>query len=230
MILTRKDYNDFEEMILETVGRFEQGYGLGFFYEHINFTFETAEKAIVEHAKQYNAEFEKEDFEVRHNIFLHDPMHELNSVPLTETLYKSHFITMHSEFERAWREIVEIHNQFLPERKYGKLTDEFMRKGDPNCILDKVLNKHLVLLSYNFVRNKIVHQGCKTIAPEFTTLKSFVDTGKMPHLKIDIQGDKAILTIKEICFNFQYGNYIISFISDIAETSYRERHPLNSHL
>ena len=225
----KKDYNDFEELILDSVGRFEQGYGLEFFYEHINFTFETAEKAILQQTNQYNAEFEKEDFEVRQSIFFSDPMHKLNSIPLTETLHKSHLITMHSELEKTWREIIELYNQFFPRRESGKINEEFLKKGDANCLLDKVLIKHSILLSYNFVRNKIVHQECKTTSLEFSKLKSFVDTGEMPYLRIEINGDAARLTIENIKFNFQYGNSITSFISDIAETSYRERHPLNSH-
>ncbi len=224
----KKDYNSFELSILDTVGMFEKGYGLEFFYEHINFTFDTAEKSILQQTKQYNIEFEKEDFEVQQCLVFCDPVHRINSIPLTETLHKAHFITMHSELEKTWHEIIDIYNQFFPKRESGKVNETFLKQGDPNCLLDKVLNKHSILLSYNFIRNKIVHQGCKTIAPEFTTLKSFVNSGKIPHLKIDVQGDKAILTIEEIKFNFQYGNYITSFISDIAETSYNERHLLNS--
>lgn len=221
----RKDYNDFEEEILSVVGSIHDRLGLEFFYEHINQTFDIAEKAVLLNSEKYKTWFESEDYETRQSIYLYDPDHQLNITPLNEMLRNAHFITIHSEFENTWREILRIHNQFLPKREYSPLNDKFLTnsKAVPTCILDKVVKENKILISYNYLRNKIVHQNAPTNSPEYLDLKKYVDLGEIEHLKILETDDKATFVMTNNKFIRKYAERIVKFIAAIADKSFDER-------
>ncbi len=221
----RKDYNDFEEEILSIVGSVQHSYGFEFFCEHVNQTFEIAEKAVLLNSEEYKAWFKSEDFETRQSIYLYDIGHQINTAPLTEVLRKAQFITIHSEFENTWKEIIRIHNQFLPNREFSSLNDKFLTNNhsNPNCVLDKVVTENKILLSYNYLRNKVVHQNAPTISPEYSDLKKYVESGKIEHLKITEMDNKATFTITSNKLIRKYTERIVKFITDIADKSFYDR-------
>ncbi|MBX2897160.1 MAG: hypothetical protein KF763_17060 [Cyclobacteriaceae bacterium] len=53
--IKRKDYNGFEEEILSIVGSVQHCHGFEFFCEHINQTFDIAEKAVLLNSEEYKA-------------------------------------------------------------------------------------------------------------------------------------------------------------------------------
>jgi hypothetical protein len=220
-----RDYNEFEQGILSIAGNVHDCLGLAFFYEHINQTFDIAERAVLMNSEDYKGWFESEDFETQRSIFLYDMGHQINTIPLTELLRNAHFITIHSEFESNWKEISLIHNQFLPERKFAKLSYKFLsdENYNPSCILDKVVNQNKILISYNYLRNKIVHQNAPTNCPEYKELKKYVDLGEIEHLKIIETDDKASFVIESNKFNRKYTERIIKFIIEIADSSFNSR-------
>lgn len=225
----RKNYNEFEEELLSIAGDIQNCSGLHFFFEHIYQTFEIAEKAICLNGKKYNDSFNKENFDTKQSISLYDAGHVLKGIPLTEMLHKAHFITLHSEFENSWKEIIKIHNHYYPSRAYAPLNDKFLSPKTSNCILDKVVKKHLILISYNYVRNKIVHQKAVTISPESSTLMRYIDSKEMQHLKVSVDNINVNFEIENSKFIKDYGNRILNFISDIADTSFSERQVSNNN-
>ena len=221
----RKNYNDFEEELNHIAGYVGDKYGLDFFFEHVFQTFTIAEKAILKHSSEYKEWFDNEDFETKQSVYFNDPQYEININPLTDMLYKSHFITIHSEFENTWKEIVQLYNNYFPPRDFFSLNDKFLTPKffNASCLLDRVVNKHQVLLSYNYVRNKIVHQNAVTTSPEYTTLMKFISSGDINFLKVSVDGFKAYFIIEDIKFIREYGNKISGFVLDIADTSFSER-------
>lgn len=221
----RKDYDDFEEEIVHIAGHVTEKYGLDFFFEHVYQTFGIAEKAILKNSDEYKQLFGSEDYEVRQSIYFHDPLHEINSNPLTTTLYNSHFITLHSEFEIIWDDIVSIHNKHFTARQKVLINNSYVTHPtfNSNCILDKTLLKHQILTSYNLIRNKIVHGFCKTSSPEYQTVKKQIDSSIINHIRTKEEGDNAYFRIESIKFCREYGNKILHFIQDIADTSFEER-------
>lgn len=221
----RKDYNDFEEEMLFIVGDIGNKSGLDFFFEHIYQTFDIAEKTIRKHANEYKDWFDSNDYETRQSIYFHDVQHEINSNPLTEMLHKSHFITIHSEFENTWKEIIKIHNNYFTPRSVASLSDKFLtpRIFNPECLLDRVVSNHEILISYNYLRNKIVHQNAVMTSPEYLNLMNNINSQNIKHLKVSIDDTKACFEIEDIRFIKAYGNQILSLISDIADTSFYDR-------
>lgn len=221
----RKDYNDFEEEILTIVGSIRERYGLEFFCEHINQTFDIAEKAVLLNSEEYKAWYKREDFETQESIYHYDTGFQINTTPLTEVLRTANFITIHSEFENTWKEIFRIHNQFLPKREFSSLNDKFLTNNhsNPTCVLDKVVGANKILISYNYLRNKIVHQNALTISPEYSDLKEYVESGEIEHLKIKEVDNKVTFTIISNKLIRNYTQRIIKFITDIATKSYYDR-------
>ncbi len=226
----RKNYNEFEEEILSIAGDIRSCSGLDFFFEQIYHTFEIAEKAICLNSKNYNDSFSKEDFDTKQSISFYDAGHVLNGIPLTEMLHKAHFITLHSEFENSWKEIIKIHNHYYPSRESASLNDKFLSSKTSNCIIDKVVNKHQILISYNYVRNKIVHQNAVTTSPEFSTLMGYINSMEIQHLKVSVVNINVNFEIENSKFIKDYGNRILGFISDISDTSFSERQVSNNNI
>jgi hypothetical protein len=199
----RKDYNDFEEEIVFIVGDIAEKSGLDFFFEHIYQTFDIAEKAINKHSPEYRDWFDSQDYETRHSIYFYDVEHEISCKPLTEMLHKSHFITVHSEFESIWKEIIKIHNKYFTPRNFASLSYEFLKPQNfnPTCLLDRVVNNHKILLSYNYVRNKIVHQNAVKTSSEYLSLMTYLTSQDIKYLKVSIDGTKAYFEIEDIRFN-----------------------------
>jgi len=221
----KKNYNDFEEELNQLNGSYQESYGLAFYFQQLHDTFSKSETAILKYADEYLKEFNKEDDEVKESIVSNDPDHQIKSTPLVDTLRKSYFITVHSEFESIWKEIISIYNTHFPPRDTISLSETFLIHSSFNAsrLLDKVVLKHKVLISYNYIRNKIVHQKAVTTSPEYQTMFAHVQAGKINHLKIDLDGINVRFSIEDIRFVTDYTNYIIGFITDIVETSFTDR-------
>jgi len=223
-----KDYNSFEVEMNSLIGSFYDGYGLEHFFEHLYHTFLKSENSVRKFAQEYQQEFDQLDAEIQVGIEKYDPQHYLKSAPLVDTLRKSYFITAHSEFEATWKEVVKIHNAyFTPARTIGSLNDKFLLHSDfnPRVLPDKVVLNHKVILSYNYIRNKIVHQKANINSSEFITMNSYITSGKINNLVINVEGTTADFYINDIKFVKEYTDCVISFLKDIVDTSYSDRRP-----
>lgn len=223
----KKNYTDFEEELNQLIGGYHESYGLEYYFLQLHDTFLKSEAAIVKYADEYLKQFDKEDDDVKDSIERYDPEHQLKSTPLVDTLRKSYFITAHSEFESVWKEVITIYNNHFPttQRPIIALNDKFLIHPSFNAahLFDKVVLNHKVLISYNYIRNKIVHQKAVTTSPEYQTMLAHVQGGKINHLRIDLDGINARFFIEDIKFIKNYTNCIIDFITDIVETSFTDR-------
>lgn len=221
----RKNYNDFEEQMFCLSGFIEDGVGLAFFFEHIYQTFEYVENASLMHSFESKLSFEKEDYHTRQSLYLHDPQYKIDRNPLLTTLHNSHFITLHSEFEKTWDEVVEIYNRYFPKRKKIPISNSYFTDPTFNssCLLDKVLNNHKILASYNFIRNKIIHGFSCSSSIEYQTVKTQIDSSLINHIRAIEVRDRAFFQIANIKFCKEYGDAVLSFIKDIGETSFTDR-------
>jgi hypothetical protein len=220
-----KSYNGFEEELNQLIGIYQESYGLEFYFRQLHHTFLKSETAVVKYANEYLTEFNKEDHEVKESIVMHDPEHLLKSTPLVDTLRKSYFTTVHSEFESVWKDIITIYNNHFETREIISLSDKFLihPSFSASRLLDKVVLNHKILLSYNYIRNKIVHQKAVTTSAEYQTMFTYVQAGKINHLKIDLDGINVRFAIENINFIKDYANCIIDFIREIVETSFTDR-------
>lgn len=223
----KKSYNAFEEELNQLIGSYYESYGLEYYYHQLHDTFSKSEAAIVKYADDYLNKFNKEDDEVKDSIERYDPEHLLKSTPLVDTLRKSYFITAHSEFESIWKEVITIYNTHFTssQKPIISLNDKYLIHSSfcATNLLDKVVSNHQVLISYNYIRNKIVHQKAVTTSPEYQTMLTQIQSGKIRHLRTEVDGTNAQFFIEDIQFVNDYTGYIIGFLTDIVETSYNDR-------
>jgi|GEM_PF-2707493 len=177
----KKNYNEFEEELNQLIGSFQEANGLEFYLNQLHDAFLKSEVALTKYSDEYLTEFNKEDFEVKQSIVLNDPEHSLKSIPLVDELRKSYFITVHSEFEKIWKEIITIYNNYFTPRAIISLSYNFETHPSFNTsiLLDKIVLKYKVLFSYNYIRNKIVHQKAVLTAPEYQLMLADVDVNKI---------------------------------------------------
>lgn len=221
----KKDYNTFEEELNELLGSFQSGDGITYHFHQLHETFSKSEQLLITESTQYLEQFEKEVYEIKKSIIDNDPEHSIKAEPLYETLRKAYFITVHSEFESTFEEIITIYNKYFPSRPFGKLSDEFIthQDFDSSRLLDGIILANRVLVSYNYIRNKIVHQKAKTNSPQFQSMMLDINSGKISHLKIETEDISAKLFIENIEFIKNYIFCITKFVQDLIDSSYNNR-------
>lgn len=218
----RPTYNQFEKSILDIVGSIETG--LHFYFNHLYYSFQIAEKAILKESEVYKEWYKNEDLDTKQSIHSHDPVYQFHNTTLIPTLLSSYFVTLHSEFDIIWKNILEIHNKHYPHREKFPINDNYLHDLSSNsCILDIALDNHKILIDYNLIRNKIVHGYCKTISPEYQRVKEHVETGLIKYITIVEEDSKGIFLIEHIKFCEEYGNEILAFMLNIVNISLKQR-------
>ena len=114
--------------------------------------------------------------------------------------------------------------------KNKKITEPFLKD---------TIQQHKILISYNFVRNGIVHPVNDKNKPGFEELEKYISEGKIMHLDIidyelkRFDDENKIITeigfnylITEINFIINYVKEIISFFQDLIDNSLKYRKQL----
>jgi hypothetical protein len=213
----RKNFNAFEEDIIQIAGYCSNGCGLDFHFEHIYQTFLVAIKSIQNNSEEYKKWIINEDPDVTKSLY-NDPNYLIKSELLVPNLLVSYFVNLHSELELVWHNIFKDH---FPTCEFYKIT--FNAPVIQGYVLSEALEQHNVLKSYNFIRNKIYHGDCKASCFQYQIVKNQINSSLIKHLRADENGDNVSFQIEDIEFCRDYGNEIIHFIRDIAEISYSNR-------
>lgn len=222
---TKEPYNEFERNLDYLAGDYREGYGLDFFFEQLHSAFLKSEDVIKENSDKYLTRLDAEDDEVKQSIINNDPEYQLQSNPPFEVLRKSYFITVHSEFENIWKEIIKEYNNYFTPIPVFSFNDKFFDPPNfnPARLLDKVAKRHEILVSYNYIRNKMVHQNASTASPEYNKILVCKNSGKMEGLRVEQDGPNVKFFIDSLQFVRDYANAIIEFMHDIIETSLNDR-------
>lgn len=228
-------YDEFEQSIVNLIGSIYYSDGLEFYFYCIKELFNGSENEIQSRAKAYENDLKDmklNDPEVWWSIVSNDPEHERYRNPLLHILRQSYFINVHSELEVTWKEIIALYNkQALPEEmiKDGivlnleKLNGKELKKGS---LLHTCICSNSLLLTYNHIRNKIVHQSWEESETDRNRLKDIemkISEGEIRHFEIDRSGKKAKGIIKNIAFIADYEQLALKFLRDIVESSYNTR-------
>jgi hypothetical protein len=108
--------------------------------------------------------------------------------------------------------------------KKQKITEPFIKD---------TIQQHKILISYNFVRNGIIHTANDKNKPGFEELEKCIDEGKIMHLDIidyelkEFDDEENIILIEkgfnylitEIDFIINYSQEVISFFQDLIDNS-----------
>lgn len=221
----KREYNEFEREIDDLVGDWQQGYGLSYFYHQLNDTFTKSEEALSQAAQKYNEAFQKEDVEVRATTFRNDPNHDMNSAPPLHTLRKAHFITAHSEFEMVWERVDKIFSIHTSGHSEHGLNYNYIkqRSFSTSNILHKIVDQYQVLLTYNFLRNRIVHGKAKTTSDGYPLLLQYISSGELQGITTEANGTEFSFTIDSITFNKGYTKKVLEFLEEIVNSLYLGR-------
>lgn len=226
------DHDDFETEINDMIGSVEENQGLEFYFYCLRETFKISEKALYKYRDDYEADLKAEkesDPEIWRSMVTGNPMHGFSMAPPLPILYQSYFITILSELELKWREIIDLYNRFrLPasetplDNAEAKINQHTLRNLPAGSLLHTVVMSHSILTTYNYIRNKIVHQSWKP-GPDFEDLKSKIQSGKITNFSLDTTSATISGKITDMKFVENYENQIIAFLKDIVTISYTAR-------
>jgi len=222
--LSGKKYNDFEEELNSLAGEYGEVFGLAHYFDKVYQTFLEAEKYLLKKSNEYLADFEKEDYEIKVSMS-RDSSHDIEAYPSVDLLRQSYFVTIHSEFEEIWINIKDIYNQFHTPITREKLNFNYLSKPyfNNNNLLDKVVSNNQNILSYNYIRNRFVHNKIIPTSNEFLKTKNYIDNGEIKNISIKQDSGKHYFVIENMDFAYTYSKKILSFIKDIINTSYSQR-------
>lgn len=160
------------------------------FIPRISDVFIRSGKALEKIGKDLKIELLVEDYETQVSMATDFSLgSQLN--PDTGVLRLAHFITLHSEFEQLWKELFtvvhEVANLGIPKKTYpiahGCIPSEVN-------VITAVINKWVILLDYNFLRNKMVH-GKTPPSAIFESIKNKVELNEIKGLVIkEIRADQ----------------------------------------
>lgn len=235
----KENLNEFELEIEMLLGNYYERTGCVYYFELLQETFSRAAKHLVLDSQQLHLEMQNEDFETKHSIIKYQ---ESVSNPLIETLYNSYFITVHSELEIILSKVKVLIKKHFNDSHFPKKTSEMCRIIDDDKVKTRsfirdTIQQHQVLLSYNFVRNGIIHPKNSKEKPGFKELEKHINDKKIIYLDIidyelkDFDGKEKIVVIEkgfnflitEIDFIILYSNEIISFFQDLINNSVESR-------
>jgi len=220
----RKSYNDFEEELNSLVGQYGEIFGLTHYFEKVYQTFLEAEKYLLKKGNEYLADFEKEDYEIKVGMS-RDSSHDTEAYPSVDLLRQSYFVTIHSEFEEIWKQIKEIYNQFHTPTTIGSLNFNYLLNPhfDLNNLLDKIVSTNQILLSYNYIRNKVVHNNISPSCQYYLRTENYILNGDIKNISIKQDNGKPYFVIENMSFGYTYSNKVLGFIENIINTSYAQR-------
>ena len=237
----RNKLNNFELEIELLLGNHHEKTGYIYYFELLHETFTRATKHLISDSQQFKTDLLGENKENCQSLI---QSNESVSNPLIQTLYNSYFITVHSELEIMLTRVNDIVKRIyacsFPKRtiemldvvnnKNKKITEPFLKD---------TIQQHKILISYNFVRNGIVHPVNDKNKPGFEELEKYISEGKIMHLDIidyelkRFDDENKIITeigfnylITEINFIINYVKEIISFFQDLIDNSLKYRKQL----
>ena len=208
-------YNPSQIEVIDIIGSVCGQSGLEFYFHHLYSTFHEAESALTQDGRKYIEEFKNETYDIRQSMFL-DPSHQIQGLPLIETLRKSYFVVIHSEIEKIWKEIQCICNKISSQKTFKGLNYGYVH--DTNNILDKIASKYNILFAYNLIRNKIIHPNLKDRKYEFP--KEFMenyDKGNIEYFKIINDAGKMNFIITDMKFGKKYSEIFIQLLNEIKQ-------------
>jgi hypothetical protein len=236
----KEELNQFELEIELLLGSHHGQSGLICYFELLHETFTRAAKHLISDSKKFKNELINEDPE---NIASLIQSAESVLNPLISILYKSYFITVHSELEIMLTKVSDIVKRNYGSSSFPKKTSEMSdfvnnkKQKITEPFIKDTIQQHKILISYNFVRNGIIHPINDKNKPGFEELEKCIDEGKITHLHIaDYElkefNDEENIIINEIGFNYliteidfivKYTEGIISFFQDLIENSIKHR-------
>jgi hypothetical protein len=235
----KEKLNDFELEIELLLGNHHEKTGYIYYFELLHETFTRAAKHLILDSQQFKKDLLSEDRENSQSLI---QLNESVSNPLIETLFNSYFITVHSELEIMLTKVNDIvkrlYDTYFPKRTSGML--DILNYKEKKTIEPFIINtilQHQILISYNFVRNGIIHPVNDKNKPGFEELEKCIDEGKIMHLDIidyelkefDVEENIIVIEkgfnflITEIDFIINYSQEVISFFQDLINNSKKYR-------
>lgn len=238
----KEELNEFELEIQILLGSLRERTGYIYYFELLHETYTRAAKHLILDSQKLNSEMQNEDFETKKSMLKYQ---ESVSNPLIQTLYNSYFITVHSELEIMLTKVNDIVKRIY-DSSFPKKTIEMLdvvnnkKQRITEVFIKDAIKRHKILISYNFVRNGIIHPVNDKNKPGFEELERCIDEGKIMNLDIidyELKGfdDEENIIITEIGFNYliteidfivKYTEGIISFFQDLIENSLKYRKQL----
>ncbi|RAR71496.1 hypothetical protein [Flavobacterium aciduliphilum] len=237
----KEELNEFELEIQMLLGSHHERTGYIYYFELLHETFTRAVKHLISDSQQFKKDLLSEDKENSQSLI---QSNESVSNPLIQTLYNSYFITVHSELEIMLTKVNEIVKRIY-DSSFPKKTIEMLdvvnnkKQKITEPFIKDTIKRYTILISYNFVRNGIIHPVNDKNKPGFEELEKCIDEGKIINLDIiDYEfkefDDEENIIIAEIGFNYliteidfivKYTEEIISFFQDLISNSkkYRKR-------
>lgn len=151
------------------------------FLPNLYSTFKRSEELLLKEANSLLQNIRLEDEETQHSLYF-DNSFQLILKPSIHTLRISHFIIIHSEFEQLWNILRPLfYKNINKDPTEFKFNDKI--KEDSTDIIKITALEWDTLMSYNYLRNKIVHGKAKKCT-ELTMLQHNVASGNILGLEI----------------------------------------------
>lgn len=220
----KDELNEFETEIQTLLGNHEERFGYIYYFDLLQETFIRAAKHSINDSRKFKNELINEDPE---NIPSLMQSYESVLNPLISTLYKSYFITVHSELEMMLTELNDIVKKYYDNSNFPKKANPSFRifKDEENKspFIKNTLLEHDVLVTYNYIRNGMTHSKNDKTCSLYVELEKHIKSGKINFLEI-IDNDKGFnYLITEIDFIINYTEEIISFFQDLIDNSIKYR-------
>lgn len=226
----KENLNEFELEIQMLLGSHLESTGYIYYFELLHETFTRAAKHLILDSLHFKEDLLSEDRENSQSLI---QSNESVSNPLIQTLYNSYFITVHSELEMMLTEVNDIFKRHYVDSYFPKRTINMLDilknkeqiKIEP--FIKETIQHHQILVSYNFIRNGIIHPENDKNKPGFEELENYINEGKITYLDI-IDKDKGFyFQITELDFIINYTEEIISFFQGLIDNSikYRKQFP-----
>lgn len=217
-IATLPNYNEFERFLFHDIlGNNNFNYGAIYDFDRIVNSFIHAEESLISRKNQKVKELEGEDPEVRYHMENNDfeVMNILN--PEIQILRNSLCITLHSQFEKLWIDILEKYKECYG-KSFSNFKINYVSKPTEKLIED-TLNRHRELFGYSKIRDSYAHRIDNRRPAELTETIHFISNKTIDHTTYN--GNE--FEILDMTFGREYSHRIFSFIQDLLDTSFASR-------
>lgn len=220
----KEELNEFESEIETLLGNHIDRFGYIYDFDLLHETFSRAAKYLILDSQQFKNELINEDPK---NIPSLIQSYESVLNPLISTLYKSYFITVHSELEMMFAALNNIIKKYYDISNFPKNANPSFRtfKDEENNLpfIKNTLSEHDILVIYNYIRNGMTHSKNDKTCPLYFELEKHIKTGKINFLEIIDNDNGFNYLITEIDFITNYIEEIISFFQDFIDNSIKYR-------
>ena len=219
---TKVKLDEFELEIYSLIGNPIDRIGATYYFDLLHETFVRAVNHLALDSQCFHKELQDEDFDVKRSII---QSQESIAYPMIQTLYNSYFITIHSELESMWREVIQIYKKYYPEYSFpNKLSSQYFNSSSKNkakriSFIDEVVRRHQILFTYNYIRNGIVHAKKSKVCDDFKILEDCIKNNNITDIEIEDVENGFIFLIKNVDFVKKYGNEVLSFFHAIIDNS-----------